>query len=153
MIHRMNNLGTKTVAECVQAFSALPADATGLNLSWNNLGDKTADELVRIFSALPRSVTTLVLRDNHLDRHTYDDFRLFLESMPPVVRAVIGGKIDYSQAIIPLFRLARNPALASGEACGNVLGNKDMQRKVLSFLDPIKAQDSKSLSLMKTPSS
>jgi hypothetical protein len=151
-----NSFRHKEGVEWSEAFRVLPSGLTSLDLSENGLGTITVEQLVLIFSALPRSVTRLDVSGNYLDSHSYDNFRLFVESMPTAVRAKIGGKIDYSQAIIPLSRLARNPTLASGAVCGNVLGNEDIQRKVLSFLDPIKAKVKadldKNLSLMKTPS-
>ncbi len=65
MYYRLN-IGGRTGVELAQAFSAIPASVTILDLSANELYRKTGVELAQIFSVIPTSVTSLDLRGMHL---------------------------------------------------------------------------------------
>ena len=62
----IRNLRDKSGAELAQAFAAIPAGVTSLDLGCNYLGNKSGAELAQAFAAIPAGVTSLNLWGNDL---------------------------------------------------------------------------------------
>ncbi|HAU1184346.1 TPA: hypothetical protein JBI17_16685 [Legionella pneumophila] len=73
-----NGLNSKSDAELAQAFAAIPASVTSLDLSWNGLNRINSSWL----AAIPVSVTSLDLRANLLGLKSYIELTHVFSSIP-----------------------------------------------------------------------
>ncbi len=117
------DLGNTTIDELVQAFSAISADVTSVNLSKNKLGYFTGADLAKAFAAIPATVTSLNLSKNLLSSKFAAELVEAFAALSANVTALNLSENNFGYQI-PIKLAEVLAAIPAGVSFLNLAGNK-----------------------------